>query len=62
MKAWRKAAAVAKKVALEQGKHERGRRYGRIMKAVMGTVAFKPVPSVLFQRLAIRAGYVKGEL
>jgi hypothetical protein len=62
VKAWRKAAAVAKKVALAEGKHERGRRYGRFMKAAVGSVVFKPVPSTLFQRIGIHAGILQGEL
>lgn len=62
MKAWRKAAVAAKRVAVKDGKHESGRRYGRLMKAMMGMVHFKPTPSVLFQRIGVHAGILKGEL
>lgn len=59
MKAWRKAAAIAKKVAVKTGKHQRGQRYGRIMKAVMGGASFKAPPTPLFFQLAAHGGYIK---
>lgn len=56
MKAWCKAAAIAKRVAIQTGQHEKGRRYGRLMKAVGAGAKFVASPSPLFFRLCYHAG------
>lgn len=60
MKAWRLGAAAFKRETVKQGKHQRGARYGRLLKA-LGSMTFKAVPSVLFQQLGIHAGILKAD-
>lgn len=60
MKAWRQGAAAFKREAIKQGRHEHGARYGRLLKALFGS-SFKPIPSVLFQRIGIHAGILKAD-
>lgn len=61
-KRWRRAAHAVKLALIREGRHTRGARYGKAIRAqaqIMSVI--KHVPSNLFQRLAIRAGVIQGE-
>ncbi len=53
-KRWRSAAGVARIVVTLTGKHERGVRYGRAMRAAHASVRVKAQPPLLVQRLIAR--------
>lgn len=55
-KAWRKAAAAAKREFVLLGKHNRGVRYGRFVKAALGGTRIAALPSSLFLNLMAHAG------
>lgn len=62
-KLWRRAAASIKRQMIADGKHIRGQRYGRVARRIQAAApTILPVPSILFQVLCIRAGYIQGEL
>lgn len=58
-KAWRTQAAAVKARMVAEGTHPKGARYGRVVKKLMTRIL--PVPSFLFQAIALRAGYIQGE-
>lgn len=57
-KQWRTLAAPTKADAIKRGLHERGRRYGRFVKALAGMTKVKALPSNLFLNMAANAGLI----
>lgn len=58
-KQWRARAGSAKRMAINQGLHEIGRRYGRFAKMVFGTQKLTGQPSDLFINIALNEGILK---
>lgn len=62
-KLWRRAAGAAKREIVAIGKHTKGMRYGRFVKAYqMNVETLKGLPSILFQRMAIKAKVIQGDI
>jgi hypothetical protein len=59
-KLWRRAAHAMKIAMQKLGKHTKGARYGKAVRS-HNQVRIIPGASFLFQRLAIRAGYMQGD-
>ena len=57
-KQWRTRALSAKRMAIKQGLHERGRRYGRFVKSVFSTNLGNTSPSTLFLNISENAGLI----
>lgn len=61
-KAWRRAAADAKRSAVAAGSHVKGARYGKIIRNFTRQMAnLKAKPSDLFMNLARHAGIISKE-
>lgn len=59
MKEWRKRAAAARRMAIKQGYHNLGQRYGRFCKAIFSSNKVKAPPSDLFLTIALNAGILQ---
>lgn len=62
-KLWRRAAERVGAGMKRRGIHQKGARYGRAINAANKAMRqIKATPSVLFQRMALAAGIIQGEL